>query len=397
MLEVGLTGGIGAGKSTVARRLVELGATLVDSDVLAREVVAPGEPALDAVRERFGAGVLGADGGLDRPALGAIVFGDEAARRDLERILHPAIRQRARALTEAAGPDAIVVQDVPLLVEKAMGPAFHLVAVVHADEATRLDRLVRDRGMAPEEARARMTAQAGDEQRRAAADVWLDNTGDRAATIRDVDRLWEERLVPYADNLRTGARVRGGDSVVLAGPDPAWAEQGARLVARIRHVLGDRARSVDHIGSTSVPGLIAKDVIDLQVGVASLSDADDDAFVSDLAAAGFPRARGHVELDNSKDGSAWPKRFHGGCDPGRIVHLHVREAGSAGWRWAVLFRDWLRDRPEERDAYAATKIELAARLATRGEYAAAKEPWFDDADERANAWAARTGWTPPSG
>ena len=395
MLEVGLTGGIGAGKSTVARRLVELGATLVDSDVLAREVVAPGEPALDRVRERFGDGVLAADGGLDRRALGAIVFDDDTARRDLEGILHPAIRDRARALTEAAGPDAIVVQDVPLLVEKRMGPAFHLVVVVDADEAVRVERLVRDRGMTGEEARARMRAQATTEDRRAAADVWVDNSTDRDATTAEVDRLWHDRLEPYAANLRAGQRVRRGETLVLAEPDPTWAAQGRRLADRLRRVLGHRAMGVDHIGSTSIPGLLAKDVIDLQVGVRDLAAADDAAFVRDLAEAGFPRVEGHADADRSKDGTAWPKRFHGSCDPGRVAHVHVREAGSPGWRWALLVRDWLRADADERQAYAALKTGLAGRLTTVTDYAEAKEPWFDEADARANAWAARSGWEPP--
>jgi dephospho-CoA kinase len=370
MLEVGLTGGIGAGKSTVARRLVELGATLVDSDVLAREVVAAGEPALERVRERFGDAVIAGDGSLDRAALGTIVFGDDGARRDLESILHPAIRDRARALTRAAGRDAIVVQDVPLLVEKHMGPAFHLVVVVDADEGTRVERLVRDRGMTRDEARARMRAQATTEQRRAAADVWVDNSGEPEATTRAVDCLWHQRLEPYAANLRAGHRVRRSETLVLVEPQPGWADEGRRLTERLQHVLRDRALTVDHIGSTSIPGLVAKDVIDLQVGVASLEGADDDGFVRDLAAAGFPRVQDQ-NADHSKDGSPWPKRFHGGCDPARVVHVHVREVGSPGWRWALLFRDWLREDADARREYAALKVGLASRLRSVTDYAEA--------------------------
>jgi dephospho-CoA kinase len=239
-----------------------------------------------------------------------------------------------------------------------------------------------------------MRAQATTEERRAAADVWIDNSAEPAATTREVDRLWHERLEPYAANLRAGQRVRRSETVVLDEPDPAWAEQGRRLTQRLRHVLGDRAATVDHVGSTSIPELVAKDVVDVQVGVATLTAADDPAFVTDLAAAGFPRVEDHANADRSKDGTPWPKRFHGGCDPGRVVHVHVREVGSPGWRWALLFRDWLRAEPDERHAYAAIKVELASRLATATEYAGAKEPWFDSVDERANAWAERTGWTP---
>lgn len=195
MLRVGLTGGIGSGKSTVARRLAELGAVVIDADVLAREVVAPGTPGLRAVTDRFGEGVLDADGALDRPGLGALVFGDAAARRDLEAIIHPAVRERAATLSDvavAADPDAIVVQDIPLLVENAMQDMFDVVVVVGAGESTRLDRLVRLRGMDPDQARARIAAQASDERRRAVADVWLDNDGSTQELLARVDRVWDD-------------------------------------------------------------------------------------------------------------------------------------------------------------------------------------------------------------
>src|SRR5690242_1662208 len=146
MLRVGLTGGIGSGKSTVAQRLSTHGALVVDADVLAREVVATGSPGLVAIVERFGEGVLDDEGALNRPALGALVFADESARRDLEGITHPLIAQRTRELVEAAPADAVVVHDVPLLVEKHYGPGYHLVVVVGAEEATRVKRLMQTRG-----------------------------------------------------------------------------------------------------------------------------------------------------------------------------------------------------------------------------------------------------------
>jgi dephospho-CoA kinase len=193
---VGLTGGIGAGKSEVARRLAELGALVIDSDRLAREVVEPGTGGLAEVVAAFGTGVLGPDGALDRPALGRRVFGDEAARHRLEAIIHPRVRARSGELVAAAAPDAVVVNDIPLLVESGLGNGFDLVVVVAASEQTRLRRLAQARGMTAEEARSRMAAQASDEQRRAAADVVLDNDGSLDDLRAAVDRLWHDRIEP---------------------------------------------------------------------------------------------------------------------------------------------------------------------------------------------------------
>ncbi len=191
---VGLTGGIGSGKSAVAARLAELGAVVIDSDRLAREVVEPGTDGLAEVVARFGAEVLGPDGALDRPALGRLVFGDEAARRDLEAIIHPRVRARAAELAAAAPDDAVIVNDVPLLVEAGLAGQYELVIVVFADEATRVGRLVRDRGMAEADARARIAAQATDEQRRAVAGVSIVNEGTLAQLHAQVDEVWHTRL-----------------------------------------------------------------------------------------------------------------------------------------------------------------------------------------------------------
>ena len=154
MLRVGLTGGIGSGKSTVAQRLSQLGATVIDADLLAREVVAPGSRGLAAIVDRFGDAVLDDDGALNRPALGALVFSDEGSRRDLEAITHPLIADRTRELVAAAPPGAVVVHDVPLLVEKHYGPRYHLVVVVGSEEQTRVKRLMRTRGMTEDDARS---------------------------------------------------------------------------------------------------------------------------------------------------------------------------------------------------------------------------------------------------
>jgi dephospho-CoA kinase len=194
MLTVGLTGGIGAGKSEVARLLASYGAVLVDSDRIAREVVEPGTEGLAAVVAEFGPQVLAPDGSLDRPQLGAIVFADEERRAALNAIVHPLVRARSAALQEAAGPDAIVVHDVPLLAENGLAPLYDLVIVVDAAPATQLDRLVRLRGMTEQEARARMAAQATREERLAVADIVIANDGPLAELEPQVRAAWQ-RLI----------------------------------------------------------------------------------------------------------------------------------------------------------------------------------------------------------
>ena len=194
MLRVGLTGGIGSGKSEVARRLASYGAMIIDADRLAREVVEPGTDGLAAVVDVFGDEVLAADGSLDRPALGRIVFGDEAARRRLEAIIHPRVRARAGELEKAAvaaDPDVVVVHDIPLLVETGQAAGFDAVVVVDAPEEVQIDRLTRVRGISPEDARVRVAAQASRAERRSAATVVLDNSGALTALDAQVKRLWE--------------------------------------------------------------------------------------------------------------------------------------------------------------------------------------------------------------
>ena len=196
MVRIGLTGGIGAGKSTVAGRLRELGATIIDADRLAREVVEPGTPGLAAVVEAFGPQVQLADGRLERPGLGRIVFGDAERLGRLNAILHPLIGRRTQALIEGAPAGAVLVHDIPLLVENQLAAGFQLVIVVHAPEPERIRRLVQDRGMSEDEAVSRIRAQAGDAERRKVADVWIDNSGSPAETRAQVDECWRDRIEP---------------------------------------------------------------------------------------------------------------------------------------------------------------------------------------------------------
>ncbi|MGW3179155.1 dephospho-CoA kinase [Kitasatospora sp. NPDC001119] len=192
MLKIGLTGGIGAGKSEVSRLFAAHGAVIVDSDVIAREVVAPGTDGLAAVVAEFGSGVLREDGSLDRPALGAVVFADPERLKALNAIVHPLVRTRSAELEAAAAPDAVVVHDVPLLAENGLAPLFDLVVVVDAADDVRLDRLVRLRGMAEEEARARMAAQASRDGRLEIADLVIDNGGGLAELEARVAEVWAE-------------------------------------------------------------------------------------------------------------------------------------------------------------------------------------------------------------
>lgn len=354
MLRTGLTGGIGAGKSTVATRLVERGAVLVDSDVIAREVVEPGTAGLAAIVEAFGRDVLGADGRLDRPALAAVVFSDAGARRTLDGIVHPLVRARSDEIVAAAPADAIVVQDIPLLVEGGMAPTFPLVVVVGVDAEERVRRLVSARGMSEQDARARIAAQAGDEQRRAVADVWLDNSGEPDDTRRRVDALWDGRLAGFEENLRTGRPAADGPPL-LVEHDPDWEAQAHRLAERVAVAAGGSGRGVDHVGSTAVPGLPARDVLDLQLAVESPADAG--TVTEALVAAGFP-------VDTAApEGTTGTVRVHRSADPGRAAVVAVRVHGSPAWRQAIELRDRLRADAAARAGYAAHKRAAAERHA----------------------------------
>jgi dephospho-CoA kinase len=275
----------------------------------------------------------------------------------------------------------------------------HLAVVVHVDLETRVRRLVEQRGLEEGDVRHRIAAQVDDAERRAAADVWLVNNGTPDELVAAVDALWRERIEPFNANLVSGIRTHRPERNAVVAPDPAWGPRGARVVARLAAALGRVGvpADVSHIGSTSVPGLIAKDVIDVQVGLPTLEEADRSEFEAALRDAGYVLSVGNLgdtPHPVGADPAGWAKRFYGGCDPGQIVHVHVRRTGSAGWRFALLFRDWLRAVPEERDRYAAHKRLLLAADPRTDAYTEAKEPWFEDAWPRACAWAESTGWAP---
>ncbi len=385
MLRIGLTGGIGAGKSAVARRLAHHGAVVIDADQLARQVVAPGTEGLAEVVAAFGQGVLGPDGALDRAALAAVVFSDEAARRRLEDIIHPRVRAETARLTAAAPPGSVVVNDVPLLAEAGLAPTYHLVVVVEAAQSTRIQRLVHHRGMDPDQARARIAAQAGDDERRAVADVLLRNDGTLDELYAAVDRLWRRRLAPFADHLRQGRWAPRPVPAEFSTGHARWQAEFARLAARLRRVVGPAP--VDHVGPTAVPGLAAEDVIDVQVGVPDMAAAD--ALAGALTEAGFPPVA-DVHHDPPLPGHPQgpEKRLHAAADPGRAVDLHLRVAGSPGWRAALLVRDFLRAEPS-----AWSACPRSVDPSPHGRTAWSEELW-----RRAQRWAQETGWQPaPAG
>jgi dephospho-CoA kinase len=192
VLRVGLTGGIGSGKSEVSRRLAGLGAVVIDADTAAREVVEPGTEGLAEIVRVFGSGVLHPDGSLDRGRLGDMVFGSPELRARLNAIVHPRVAARMAEQESAAGPDAIVVHDVPLIAENNLAGAYDVVVVVDAPPDTQAQRLGRYRGMSQEQATARMAAQASREQRLSIADIVIDNSGSLTELERQVGNLWPE-------------------------------------------------------------------------------------------------------------------------------------------------------------------------------------------------------------
>lgn len=204
MLKVGLTGGIGSGKSEVSARLAECGAVVIDADKIAREVVEPGTPGLAAVVEEFGAEVLLPSGGLDRERVGRIVFSDPDRLAALNAIVHPLVGERMQELMDAAPEDAVVVYDVPLLAENGLAPMYDEVVVVDAPADVQLDRLVARRGMTEEDARARMANQASREDRRAVATHVIDNSGTLENLRNQVDALWKALTSRAAPDRTSG-------------------------------------------------------------------------------------------------------------------------------------------------------------------------------------------------
>ncbi|GEB21335.1 dephospho-CoA kinase [Brevibacterium aurantiacum] len=373
MLKIGLTGGIGAGKSTVSEILADHGAAIIDADKIAREVVAPGEPLLAQLAQRFGEDVIADDGGLDRAQLAAAAFGDEESTAALNALMHPAIRDRTIAHFAEHADAEVVVHDVPLLVENGMTPSYHLNLLVDVPAELRLQRLMSARGMDRADAQSRIARQATDEQRYAVCDVIIDNAGEVSDTRDTVARLVEDRILPFAANLAKRKLAQRGPAELVEPVGHDWSLQAQRIIAKLHHGLGDHFR-IDHIGSTAVPDLAAKDIIDLQLLVSDLGVARD---LSDrLAELGFP---GQDAVDNLGEGQQEAKRFHANTDPGQAVNLHVRTTDSVGAAFARKFVELLSSDESERRRYEQLKRALAHEHADHGDshgYAEAKEPYF---------------------
>lgn len=190
MILIAVTGGIASGKSTIARRLAEHGAVVVDADQVVRDLQRPGQPILEAIVRRFGDGVVADDGSLDRAALGSVVFGDEAELAALNEIVHPAVKRESQRRFREAAPDAVVVYDVPLLAEARGTGEWDRIVVAHAPAAVRIQRMIDERGMARDDAAARISNQVSDDERLAIADVVIDTGGTLAHTLEQTDELW---------------------------------------------------------------------------------------------------------------------------------------------------------------------------------------------------------------
>ncbi|WP_420113419.1 dephospho-CoA kinase [Pseudactinotalea sp.] len=302
MLQVGLTGGIASGKSTVAALLVELGAVLIDADRIARDVVELGTPGLDAVKRAFGGEVLRTDGSLDRRRLAQHIFDDDEARRTLNGIVHPLVREETESRLADLPDDVVVVHDVPLIVENEMGAQYHLVVVVGASVPLRLARAVA-RGMAEQDATARIAAQADDDARRRAADVWLDNEGNEDQLRSVVELLWRARVVPFAENLAAGHWAEPGE--LDGGFDDPREGEAERLMARIERSAG---ADLTRLRRKKRGGEPRMDVIELRARAAA-GDLPDDA----LLPAGFVKVRPGVFAN---------------ADPGRPAVLKIKPGGT---------------------------------------------------------------------
>lgn len=323
MLLIGLTGGIGAGKSTVARVLERAGAAIVDADAIAREVVAPGAPALARLVAAFGADILDAEGGLDRPALAAVAFADAESTARLNGIMHPAIAERAAELFALHADRDLVVHDVPLLVENAMSPRYHLALLVDVPAPVRLTRLVESRGMDRADAERRIAAQAGDPARYRACDVVVDNTGDPADTAARVERLVAERLLPFSRNLAAERPAdRSPAAAGSAAPIPehpgerAWVSE--RVVARLRHALDEAGLGSAELAAVDDP---AADLVTVTLDPGAGTDSA--ALAAALTAAGYPAAEGS---DPDAPGQQSARGLHRNADPGRPVDVRISPA-----------------------------------------------------------------------
>lgn len=305
----------------MSAELARLGAEVIDADKIAREVVAPGTPGLDMLAAEFGEGIIGENGELDRAALAERAFASQERTAALNSITHPLIGERTVERFAQAPSDAVVVHDVPLLIEGGMEPGYHLVLVVDTPEEIRVKRLVELRGLPEADARSRISAQATDEQRRASADVLFDNSGSEEALIDQVRTVWDQRLVIMANNLEHHHPVRPRDEVVDYRPE--WAHEARREIARLRHRIGDLSETIAHVGPTA-QGSAAIDLVDIDIVPTSTEAIE--AIRSRLEDVGY------IADDDGAASLRW-------VDPGRPVAVHIPSRETAGHAAAAACSD----------------------------------------------------------
>ncbi len=321
MITVAVTGGIGSGKSTVSGAFGDLGAVVIDSDRLARDAVAPGTSGVAAIAAAFGRGLLTTDGALDRPALARLIFSDPGARATVEGIVHPLVRAEFDRLREQAPAEAVVVNDIPLLVTMAAAASYHLVVGVRADPELRIRRLIA-RGLTEDDARARMAAQLTDAARAPLCDVVQVNDGELTELVAAAKKLWADRLVPFESNTRLGHPAVG--HVAASPPEVNHDAAVRRLAARVSAAAGNvEVRPVDRTDRAAAPAASpARARVDL--GLVLHDPAAYGPLVTPLTAAGFPRVDSSpTGLVDDADRSRGVLAVHANADPGQTLNLYV--------------------------------------------------------------------------
>ena len=305
----------------MSAELARLGAEVIDADKIAREVVAPGTPGLDMLAAEFGEEIIGSDGALDRAALAERAFVSQERTAALNSITHPLIGERTVERFAQAPQDAIVVHDVPLLIEGGMEPGYNLVMVVDTPEDIRLRRLVELRGLAESDARSRISAQASDEQRHASADVLFDNSGSEETLLGQVRDVWDRRLVVMANNLEHHHPVFPGETVVDFRPE--WADEARREIARLQHRIGDLNKQITHVGATTGDGP-AVDLIEIDIEPVGADEAE--TIRARLVEAGY------IADDGGESVLRW-------VDPARPLALRIRTSDSDSRQVAAACAD----------------------------------------------------------
>ena len=406
MLRIGLTGGIGAGKSAVSATFSQCGGVVVDGDVIAREVVEPGTEGLAALVDAFGDDILLPDGALNRPALAAKAFSSDETRATLNGIVHPLVGKRRAELIAAVPEDSVVVEDIPLLVESGMAPMFPLVVVVFADAEVRLTRLVEQRGMAEDDARARIAAQASDSSvARSPMSGW---------TIRVLPRRWPNVLVRSGITASRRSPPISVRATLLAHPSDWFLpiRSGRTRPHASSPVSRPRVGQTRCASTTSAPPRFPGWTRRMPSTFRSRSNhwLRQTNSTAALRSAGYPRiddvssdvvkldARSTAErFDHSGDAALWRKRLHGSADPGRPTFVHLRVDGWPNQQFALLFVDWLKANPDVRDEYLSVKRDAERAASPDGDierYLDVKEPWFLEAYRRAWDWADSSSWRP---